>query len=274
MNQETKREITIEDLIRLKKCERPAADFWESFDRELRAKQLAALVEKRPWWRTLSLPRALGSFSRYHLSFGAAALLAITYVATREGRIDRAALEAGKADVVAMNDAGAEVAPSTTGMSSTARVLPSPVLALVDRAPNASELVAENATVEATPALTESVSRRLDADTPSARYIAANLRAAQQAEPLVARGLLAQAQGFEARALPAKATVEPLAQMTTPASARIAKLSSAMAVSFSDEKATRTSDRVARRLSSDGDDRLYETVSRLDARGDKLGWKF
>ena len=54
MNQESKRPITLEDIIRLKRAERPPPQFWAQFDRELRAKQLAALMEKRPWWRSLA----------------------------------------------------------------------------------------------------------------------------------------------------------------------------------------------------------------------------
>ena len=34
-----KRPVTIEDLLRLKSTERPPAEFWDKFDRELRAKQ-------------------------------------------------------------------------------------------------------------------------------------------------------------------------------------------------------------------------------------------
>jgi len=41
--------VTIEDLIRLKRDERPAAAFWVNFDNELRQKQLTALLEKRAW---------------------------------------------------------------------------------------------------------------------------------------------------------------------------------------------------------------------------------
>ena len=91
MNQE-KRPITLEDILRLKRAERPPAEFWESFDRELRAKQLAALVEKRPWWRSLPRAFSLSGFTRFHLPVGATAVLAITFLATRllfqRGRID------------------------------------------------------------------------------------------------------------------------------------------------------------------------------------------
>ena len=36
-------QVTIEDLLRLKRAERPPASFWSDFDREMRAKQLAAI---------------------------------------------------------------------------------------------------------------------------------------------------------------------------------------------------------------------------------------
>ncbi len=54
MNSPTKQStkaVTVEDLLRLKRAERPAAEFWSQFDDALRAKQLAAIVERRPWWR-------------------------------------------------------------------------------------------------------------------------------------------------------------------------------------------------------------------------------
>ena len=84
MNQEHKRPVTLEDLFRLKRAERPPAEFWARFDHELRAKQLAAIVEKRPWWRTL--PSAFGSLSRYHVPLGATAILALTVLTVREYR--------------------------------------------------------------------------------------------------------------------------------------------------------------------------------------------
>ena len=51
MNRDGKRPVSVEDLLRLKRAERPPDSFWADFDRQLRAKQLAALVEKRPWWQ-------------------------------------------------------------------------------------------------------------------------------------------------------------------------------------------------------------------------------
>src|SRR5262245_24256276 len=82
MKPENSRPVAIEDLLRLKRAERPPPEFWTTFDRSLRAKQLAALVEKRPWWR--SRPQIFaGVFSRYRLPLGAGAVVALAFVALR-----------------------------------------------------------------------------------------------------------------------------------------------------------------------------------------------
>src|SRR5258708_6359668 len=72
-------QVTIEDLLRLKRAERPAAEFWTNFERELRQKQLTALLEKRPWWQ--ELPQILGR--RAYLPVGATAILAFTLVSVK-----------------------------------------------------------------------------------------------------------------------------------------------------------------------------------------------
>ncbi len=65
---------TLEDLIRLKRAERPPADFWKRFEEELRAKQLAAIVEPRPWWQSLTV--LLSGRRAMIAGFGAAAAVA------------------------------------------------------------------------------------------------------------------------------------------------------------------------------------------------------
>ena len=42
--------VKVEDLLRLKRLERPNQDFWSSFDRELHQRMLQALVKKDPWY--------------------------------------------------------------------------------------------------------------------------------------------------------------------------------------------------------------------------------
>lgn len=78
--------VTIEDLLRLKRAERPSPEFWTRFEQDLRAKQLAAIMEKRPWWIAFRLPRAARVLSRLQIPMGAAAVLALSFVVAREFR--------------------------------------------------------------------------------------------------------------------------------------------------------------------------------------------
>jgi hypothetical protein len=66
---------TLEELLRLKRAERPAPEFWADFDSRLRHKQLAAIVNRRPWWR-VSLTRC----GKLLLPVGATAALAFLAV--------------------------------------------------------------------------------------------------------------------------------------------------------------------------------------------------
>ena len=47
-------EIKIEDLLRLKRSERPDDAFWSDFDRELHHRMLQTLVKKEPWYLQLA----------------------------------------------------------------------------------------------------------------------------------------------------------------------------------------------------------------------------
>lgn len=78
--------VTIEDLLRVKRAERPSPGFWERFEEDLRAKQLAAIVEPRPWWITLRLPQIGRALGRFQIPIGAAAALTLSFVAVREFR--------------------------------------------------------------------------------------------------------------------------------------------------------------------------------------------
>ncbi|MEC8333370.1 MAG: hypothetical protein VXZ83_04505 [Verrucomicrobiota bacterium] len=49
-NNTEKEIVKVEDLLRLKRLERPDQDFWSSFDRELHQRMLQALVKKDPWY--------------------------------------------------------------------------------------------------------------------------------------------------------------------------------------------------------------------------------
>jgi hypothetical protein len=47
---ERQSEINLEDLLRLKRSERPSDQFWNEFDRELHQSMLQTLVKKDPWY--------------------------------------------------------------------------------------------------------------------------------------------------------------------------------------------------------------------------------
>jgi hypothetical protein len=48
--------ITLEEVLRIKRNERPPTEFWDRFDRELRQKTLRALVTEAPWPRRYLRP--------------------------------------------------------------------------------------------------------------------------------------------------------------------------------------------------------------------------
>ena len=100
--------VSLEDLIRLKRAERPAPEFWAEFEEQLRRKQLAAIVDKRPWWRRLSTV----SFAKLSLPVGATAVIAFTLVSLR----DRAQ-PASESDVTATASARASVPATIVGAS-------------------------------------------------------------------------------------------------------------------------------------------------------------
>jgi hypothetical protein len=107
--------VTLEELLRIKRAERPPQDFWEGFGQELRHKQLAAaIVEERPWWRFLT-----GGLARIYVPVGAVAAVTFAVVAMRSVRDVPPVTAAGNgprdATVVAVNDSthGDGAAPSS-----------------------------------------------------------------------------------------------------------------------------------------------------------------
>ena len=78
-DQKPQSKVTLEDLLHLKRAERPTPEFWVGFERDLRQKQLAALVDSRPWWQIF--PQLLSR--RAYLPIGATAALAFTLVTVR-----------------------------------------------------------------------------------------------------------------------------------------------------------------------------------------------
>jgi len=286
MKSERQRPVSIEDLLRLKRSERPPAEFWGDFDRKLRDKQLAALVAKRPWWQRL--PRLVPTIARYRFIFGGAAVAAMALVTLREmpdtAPVDvavesMAAVETGQVAAAPVPVAGFGVDhlpaeefvladPVFEAVAVDAPVATVPLAVLVE-APQADPLVSEDFSrlvALGGGAMAETVSA-----SPSARHAAANLAAVRNSEQITVGRLLGGTQGFEARAMPVRTAVDPLQQMTPPGESRRARLLSAMVSSASLETSARTTERAANRFAEEG---VYDQIHRFGARGDRVHVKF
>jgi len=262
--------ITVEDLLRLKRAERPDAGFWENFERELREKQLAALLEKRPWWQ--ELPQLLTR--RPYIPVGATAILAFTLVSVRyyspaqlaqveDPVIDSAALASHRGEASVRRtasdpvsdsapDRSAVAAPAITERNSyvtTARVQP---------AGDADEMLA------LLPAPRESAS-------PSARSIAANLERLEQSEPELVNAVLGSRLSSPVRVK--NASLDDLAAVPLNAAKRTRLLAQYTDRQLSLEPATPelVRERLARRL---GDSEITDRISRLDVHGAGLALRF
>jgi hypothetical protein len=269
MNHPHKPTVTVEDLLRLKRAERPNAEFWAEFDQELRAKQLAALVAKRPWWS--GLPRRIAALARYNLPLGATAVLAITLISLRnyEPVIHPRSAPAPRAAASAAQTAASSTATQMVASPASTEVAsPSEIVANED-ADVATADTQEAANVNSArlvPVIQTRAEFNYSApeDRPSIRSVAEN-RAAAEAILGTTRS------GFEARALPVKlVTQEPLARIQNPSEARRSRFASTFAAAAVGTSPIPTA-RVASRLS---DEQLYDTIHRFGASGNSVSFKF
>lgn len=278
MKPDRNRPVSLEDLLRLKRSERPPAEFWSQFDRELRAKQLSALVAKRPWWQTLPAV-SFQAFYRLRLPFGAAAICGLSFLALRENREPTRVMPvvASTSQAAAPSSAAAELRkPARESAIASLADLPSGAVAIDSSAsvisahpaaeqPTLVAAAVESQAVDATPvaaapAVTEVTGARLPVSLVTTTAV-----------PSPGSRLLGGKTGFESRGLPARSTVEPLAQMTSPGESRRARLLTAMVSTASLETSARTTERAASRIA---EERLYDQVQRFGARGDRLNVKF
>jgi hypothetical protein len=285
MKPDHQKPVRLEDLLRLKRAERPAPQFWAEFERELRAKQLAALVTKRPWWQTLPA-RAMAGLSRYHLPLGATAVLALTFLSVREYQaqnvgssvlVSPGLVDQGTENNLRVNSGFLAAAPGSVVVFPA--ISSSEVAATEDADINASAegnfTTADGA--DRASALIGGGTDKVAVSSPSARSIAENFAAAQSDDNTFGgRPLLNPAmRGFESRVMPARTPMlDPLAHMKAPADVRRARyLGTALPVVANAKPFTpRSSERLASRIS---DERLYESVnSRLGLGGDRLMVKF
>jgi len=281
MKPESKRTVTIEDLVRLKRAERPAAEFWPEFDRQLRAKQLAALVGKPDWWRMV--PVWFVGVARYAWPVGAATILAVSFVSMREFSSHEQAMPLDEALATSL-----DVSPM---VSAVAAGLPSGFFSAGsgERKSGEREGAEMSAVVMAEALSLEPAMASLSGGSSSPVSDKASLASSAERSPVLGRldgslikppsvvearnsgRLLATATGFEARAMPARPRVDPLQQMVSPSDRSRAKLLTAMVSMSPSEVSVRSAERVNHRIS---EDRLYDQIHRFGARGAGLNMKF
>ncbi|MGB0334522.1 MAG: hypothetical protein ACPGGN_04110 [Opitutales bacterium] len=79
LNKAHQKEVKLEELLRMKRAEKPDKAFWSDFDRELHQRMLRTLVRKDPWY--IQLLRALsGRISQTTAVVAAAAVVAMMVV--------------------------------------------------------------------------------------------------------------------------------------------------------------------------------------------------
>jgi hypothetical protein len=263
--------VTLEDLLRVKRSEQPAPAFWNEFERELRAKQLAAIVEPRRWWTPYI---RLGSkLNHLQLPVGAAAILALTLVTIREDK-GVGFVPTERATAIVHQPAHASITPAPG--NSALLVAPEVELAshfVSDEASSASEPNYASAYTEVEETIADSTSGDIAVESiepsPSARYIAANLAAAQEADP----GLMDEVFGQSLRHVQSRQPIrEPLAHVNSPGESRRSRLlATALPVNDGGELVGHANERLGRKLT---EERLYDTISRVGVKGDRVAIKF
>lgn len=282
----------MEDLLRLKRAERPAPEFWVQFEQELRQRQLAALVEKKSWWHEFAA--VYSRLGGLRLPVSATAVLAVTLlsvhyysrsgsepsVITRESLPVQSEMQAPASSPQVAAPAVVAAAPALAPAAAEAEVAkqPPPLAnvqdATVAKAPE--PVVAEDSGLIAR--LGDVLEDRANAAelTVPARSLAIQFSASATAEPELLDA--ASRLGFEDRAMPALHVRHIADALPTTAAAtepRRARLVAALGTAFgyspvpsAPEYAKRS---IIRHLAEDGWDR---SMSRLEAEGDRLSIRF
>lgn len=268
--------ITIEDLLRLKKAERPPGNFWVTFERELRQKQLSALVEKRTSWR--DIPKIF--IRRAYLPVGATAVLAFTLVSIKlfnPGPVARSNEPVPASTAPITTDTEAVVA-SSVEVPYTPASVSSPLVNRADQAVALTDGAAVHASSQPVadpgPEALQSQVAAESKNSPSARSIAANYARLEQSEPELISSVLGTRLSAPSRlhAAPSTQTVE-LASLQTGSSKRTRLLAR-----YNDHQPIAdlvapdaVRERVSRRL---GDSDFNDHFNRVGLKGDKVSLKF
>jgi len=266
-NSDHRPKVTIEDLLHLKRAERPAAEFWANFERELRQKQLTALLEKSPWWQRL--PQLV--VRRAYLPLGATAVLAFTLVSVKyyaPSQVVRVE-SASAGSTVALNHER-EMQPVPTVVAPVSSPLINRNDQAVPRIDDRTTVVAhEQAFPTGAADVAPVVTALLPAETPSARSIAANLAHLEQSEPELMNAVLGNRLSLSARPQTVSEPVPELASLSTGTIRRSRLLANYNERQLNPEPTAPdiVRERLSRRL---GDADYAERFSRIGLKGDQV----
>jgi hypothetical protein len=264
------RKITVEDLLRLKRAERPPAEFWSRFDSEMRAKQLAAIVVRRPWWDGLS--RFFAGVRRHQLPLGAAAALMLTWTGVHF-------LSVRPTDAVQ----AAPVRPAEAALAAATASAPAVPVAFPAARPAKPQADLAEAVMEvpaAVPSTPSHLTKMPEAGqvaslygSPFAQGIAVTLADFRSMDSEMAKSaVFGSDREFEAPAAAERqAVTDPLTRVD-PAGDRLQRLlAPALPVYSTTANRTIAGDRLRGKVS---DDRMYESMDRYGSGGMSLEFRF
>lgn len=259
--------VTIEDLLRLKRAERPGAEFWSNFERELRQKQLSALLDKRPWWQ--EMPQFFAR--RAYLPLGATAILAFTLVSVRYSSPSPVAqLDPIPADSAPVVTHGKEIALTAAVSTPVSSPLINRNASTVsrDNIPSVAAAVEPSAEAGADNRAT-TASAPVASERPSARSIAANLAHLEQADPDLMNVVLNGRLSTPVRVHPVSAPDIELASLSAGAVKRSRILANYNERQLNPEPTAPdiVRERLSRRL---GDTDYADRFSRIGLKGDQV----
>jgi hypothetical protein len=264
---------TLEDLLRLKRAERPSQEFWNRFEKELREKQLAALLHHRSWWH--EFPRLVLN-RRAFMPIGAVAILTVAMMSSRFQDTansivpaDHPATSAEVPTITVSTEQPASLGVSTDTLSSQAEV--PEIGAKVDEQVSVLSSELPERAGEIIPWIA------LDAQSVSkAMFLESTLETAEN--PLGRPNVLAVSNGFDLPTLnlsqpePARATVE-LASVSEQNSKRSRLLAQMSDRQFApDPRApANVRERLVRRLADTG---IPDHITRIGLKGDQVSLRF
>ena len=252
-----KRPVTVEDLLKIKRSERPRDDFWNGWQAQMRSRLNAARQEHRPWYKDFFHRLGIG-IARQQMAVGTACMLALGFVLLHDSRPSFSPLPGE------LPGAELRLSPVAKAVS-----LPAPVVAepqqrvALDRSQPAFSDARQ--TREASTAITQL--ERSEGPSPAALAIAANLAAVEAVDPDL-RPRYSFGDVFE---VPERGTPERVVRESR--SDSLLGYSYAPSVATETNTQSRRQDRLLSRLSEDA---LSESAARRlgGSRGDRVSLRF